>query len=242
LNSGSIRNTVIWLTAFSIAMGYLESAVVVYLRALYYPDGFEFPLVPIDQYITWTEIAREAATIIMLVGAGAIAGKNASERFAFFIYCFAIWDIFYYIFLKVILNWPESLMTWDILFLIPVTWTGPVITPILISLTMILLAGSIISFNRKSGSVRITFREWALLILGSLVVVIAFIWDYCSFMLQRYSFSELLNLSYSELINLATQYVPQSFNWWLFGAGEFILLITILIFWKRNKTIDKTVY
>jgi hypothetical protein len=36
--------TIIWLAVFSMAMGYLESAVVVYLRKLYYPDGFKFPL------------------------------------------------------------------------------------------------------------------------------------------------------------------------------------------------------
>ncbi|MBK6833902.1 MAG: hypothetical protein IPG89_06345 [Bacteroidetes bacterium] len=65
----------------------------------------------------------------MLVGAGIIAGKTRLTRFAYFIIAFAIWDIFYYVFLYVLLQWPESLFTWDILFLVPVPWTGPVIAP-----------------------------------------------------------------------------------------------------------------
>src|SRR6201998_1661345 len=110
----------IWLTAFSIAMGFLETAVVIYLRKLYYPHGFQFPLVPIDNDIAMVEFLREAATIIMLLGIGIIAGKNTSQKFGIFIYCFAVWDIFYYVFLKLLLGWPESLFTWDILFIIPV--------------------------------------------------------------------------------------------------------------------------
>jgi hypothetical protein len=115
-------------------MGYMESSVVVYLRAIMYPDGFGFPLAPFDSHLAVTEIFREVATIIMLLGAGIIAGKTFPERFAWFIYCFAIWDIFYYVFLKALLGWPESFMTWDILFLIPATWVGPVISPIIVSL------------------------------------------------------------------------------------------------------------
>src|SRR4030043_48057 len=134
-----IRRTFIWLTVFSIAMAYLESAVVVYLRAIMYPEGFDFPLAPMQPGIAVTEIFREAATIIMLLGAGYLGGRYLTQRFAWFIYCFAIWDIFYYVFLKMLDHWPASLMTWDILFLIPTTWTGPVLTPLIVSLTMLLL-------------------------------------------------------------------------------------------------------
>jgi len=220
--------TLYWLTIYSIAMAFLESAVVVYLRALYYPDGFGFPLVAIDPSIALTEVIREAATIIMLVGAGIIAGRNASEKFAYFIYCFSIWDIFYYIFLKLLLGWPPSLLTWDILFLIPMTWTGPVITPIILSLTMILLAACIIYFSQKAAKVKIAFSEWLLLIVGSLMVIISFIWDYTRFILQHYSYAEIWSLS------LNMQYIPQSFNWWLFGIGELTLLIAIGMFCRKQ--------
>src|SRR5579859_4688314 len=136
----SLHTRMIWLTLFSIAMGFLETAVVVYLRKIYYPHGFQFPLTPVDPDIGLVEFLREAATIIMLVGIGIIAGKNTSQKFAIFLYCFAVWDIFYYVFLKLLLGWPESLFTWDILFLIPVPWVGPVLAPSIVALTMIAFA------------------------------------------------------------------------------------------------------
>jgi len=113
-----------------------------------------------DEHLALTEIFREAATLIMLVGIGIIAGRNSSERFAWFLYSFAVWDIFYYVFLKLLLNWPESFMTWDILFLIPVTWVGPVIAPVIVSITMIAFALIILYSNQKSIPVTIKSSEW----------------------------------------------------------------------------------
>ena len=92
------NSTILWLTIFGIAMGFLETAVVIYLRRIYYPDGFKFPLVEIENGILSVEILREVATIIMLFAIGFLAGKTKLQRFAFFIYSFAIWDIFYYVF------------------------------------------------------------------------------------------------------------------------------------------------
>jgi hypothetical protein len=114
-----------WITLFSISMGFLESSVVVYIREIYYPGGFDFPIVTMDKTLAITELLREAATMFMLLSAGIIAGRNTAERFAWFIYCFAVWDIFYYVFLYALLGWPESLLTWDILFIIPVVWDRP---------------------------------------------------------------------------------------------------------------------
>ena len=133
-----LRSKIIVISIFAIAMGFLETAVVIYMRDLLYPDGFSFPLVPIPADLALTEILREAATLIMLLTIAILNAKTFSERFAWFIYAFAIWDIFYYIFLKIMILWPESLMTWDILFLIPTTWTGPVISPVIVSFSMIL--------------------------------------------------------------------------------------------------------
>ncbi|HEY4798398.1 MAG TPA: hypothetical protein VII99_04895, partial [Bacteroidia bacterium] len=155
-----MKRTFIWISLFSIAMGFLESAVVVYLRAIYYPRGFDFPLTNMNSLIAFTELGREAATIIMLAGIGIITGKNPTQRFAWFLYCFAIWDIFYYIFLKVLLNWPDSLFTWDILFLIPFPWVGPVICPCIISISMIALALLLIYFNEKNHLLKVNSREW----------------------------------------------------------------------------------
>ena len=141
-----MKQKLIWVSIFAVAMGFFEAAVVIYLRKLMYPAGFSFPLAPIEHGLAVTEILREAATLIMLLSAGILAGRYATERFAWFIYAFAIWDIFYYIFLKLLIGWPESFMTWDILFLIPATWVGPVITPVIVSLSMIVLAAVVLFF------------------------------------------------------------------------------------------------
>ena len=220
-------------------MGFMESAVVVYLRELYYPDGFDFPLKPIGQNIGITEILREAATLIMLIIAGIIAGRTKTEKFGFFIYCFAIWDIFYYIFLKLLLGWPDSFMTWDILFLIPVTWVGPVLGPVINSLTMILLAVSISYYTNFSSTVKIKLTEWVLFITGSVVIIISYIEDYLSYMLNKFSFFELFDTSQiNVLTEYAADYKPENFAWWIFIIGKVIILIAIYNFFVRNKTIN----
>lgn len=219
-------------------MGYMESAVVVYLRKIYYPIGFKFPLIPVSPDIAITEFWREAATIIMLIGAGAMAGKNTVQRFAFFIYSFAIWDIFYYIFLKILLNWPDSLLTWDILFLIPFPWVGPVIAPCIISLTMIFLTLIIVYHQEKNKHVHISFINWMFLILGSLSVTGSFMWDYITYV---YNESDKIVWSLSSNNNMfeeVSHYIPKSFNWYLFGMGEGFILIAMLLILgrlKRNK-------
>lgn len=218
-------------------MGIFEGAVVIYLRALYYPAGFAFPLTPIDNYIAITEIVREFASLIMLLSVGIIAGKNFSQRFAWFIYSFAVWDIIYYVFLWLMLSWPESLLTWDILFLLPVTWTGPVIAPVLVSILMILLAMVIYYFNLKSNfKVRILRKEWMMLILGSFFVFVSFIWDYCQFLIKNISLSELREKSFTnKLFDLSVKYVPEKFTWIIFLSGVLVLCFALSLFVLRNK-------
>ena len=229
----------VWVSIFAITMGIFEGAVVVYLRALYYPEGFNFPLIPLGNYIAITELIRELASLIMLLSVGIIAGKNFSQRFAWFIYSFAVWDIIYYLFLWLILAWPESLLTWDILFLLPVTWTGPVLSPILISVLMILLALIIYHFNLKSNfQVKISRKEWMILILGSFIVFASFIWDYCRFLFNNIYLSELQNKSFSDkLFNLSVKYIPVSFNWVLFLSGFLIISFGIILIYNRNKKV-----
>lgn len=226
----------LWVSIFAIAMGFLETAIVVYLRELYYPEGFNFPLAPISSHIALTEILREAATVIMLICIGYFAGRSFACGFAWFIYTFAVWDIFYYIFLKILLNWPESFMTDDVLFLIPVTWVGPVITPIIVALSMIFLAIIIVWFESKGIVVRINKMEWTLLILGSLVLIVGFTWDYSAYLLEKYSFSEIFTLPNKDgLFEYASKYIPRKFNWFLYVLGEGLILGGIGLLWKRLK-------
>ena len=227
-------NKLIALTAFSVAMGLLEAAVVVYLRKLLYSSGFDFPVEPIhDTTIGFTEILREAATLIMLLTIGYIYGKTLISRFAAFLFSFAVWDIFYYVFLKVLIGWPESLLTWDVLFLIPVTWVGPVVAPVIVSLTMILYAFVFWNRDKHNGRAGANKVEWTGFILGAIVIFISFVYDPFLHVLQHQSVNSAFNFNGDSLMNLMNVYIPQSFNWWIFGIGEVILLLSIFLYYFR---------
>jgi hypothetical protein len=229
--------TLVTAIIYSIAMGYLESAVVIYLRAIYYPYGFNFPLAPIDQTIAITEMGREAATIIMLFSIAILAGKTVIQKFAYFLLCFAIWDIFYYLFLFLIVGWPDSLMTWDILFLLPLPWVGPVIAPVIISLTMILLGLILIIGEENSKPVRIKATAWIGLIIGSVVIILSFMNDYYNYLHGKISSSDImLLLNDQALYEELFRFVPFKFNWLLFITGEFILLLTIVLISMSRKS------
>lgn len=233
-----IRKTFIWITLFAIAMAFLETSVVVYLRKLYYPEGFNFPLKIMDKDIIVVEVFREFATIIMLLGAGFIAGRSKTERFGLFLYSFAVWDIFYYVFLKVTLNWPASLFTWDILFLIPTIWVGPVIAPVIVSITMIVFAFLISKSTSRNIETKINLIEWILLISGSLVMIIGFIYDYVQYMLQYFTLSEIFFPTHGvKLIDKVIYYIPQSFPWLIFVVGLGIILAGVIQFYIRNNSI-----
>ncbi len=224
------------ITAFAIAMGFLEAAVVVYLREILYPGGFCFPLSPVPVNLALTELFREVATLVMLVSIGILAARKFSTGFAWFIYSFAIWDIFYYLFLKVILGWPESLMTWDVLFLIPTTWTGPVITPVLVSMTMILFAGVILYRHERGIESRIPAKIWTGLILGSLVIVVAWVLDYSKHMLSHFTLVEMLQIKNPAVLQVATLYVPGHFPWLIFAIGEALILASVAWYFKWNRS------
>ncbi|HET6225568.1 MAG TPA: hypothetical protein VFF27_04760 [Bacteroidia bacterium] len=211
------------LAIFSIAMGFMETVIVVYLRKLYYPNGFNFPLVAMDLDILKAEFLREAATVVMLLAIGILTGKNAAQKFAYFIFSFAVWDIFYYVFLKILLNWPESLFTWDILFLIPLPWVGPVLAPCIISFTMIILALGIVYLQEKGCDMRMKAVDWLSLIAGSLVIIFSFLEDVSKYVIAPDK-------------GLMSAAVPSSYNWPLFILGEAIIVLAIAIYFKRNKS------
>lgn len=124
------------VTCYAVAMALVEAVVVVYLRDVYYPDGFTFPLRFIPFQRITLEVGREAATLVMLAAVGYLAGRALWERFGWFMLAFGVWDIWYYLWLRIVLNWPATLFDWDILFLIPLPWIGPVIAPVLIAVEM----------------------------------------------------------------------------------------------------------
>jgi hypothetical protein len=215
-------------------MGILEAVVVVYLRQIYYPSGFDFPLVPIPGKMLTIEWFREITTIIMLVSAGVLAGRNPIGKFAYFLFTFAIWDIFYYIGLKIFLDWPPSLLTWDILFLIPVTWIGPVLAPVICSIIMIFMSMCIIIPQEKGYEVRINLIEWFLIIVGAFLIFLTFIWDYTKIIIQNGFLCEFGTLACNEKFwQIIKQHVPVYYNWYLFGLGEILILSAIALFLKK---------
>lgn len=167
--------TVEVVALYATSMGYIEAVVVVYLRALYYPGGFRFPLTTFPEATAAVEVAREAATLIMLAAIGTLAGKQLWERFGWFIIAFGVWDIAYYVWLKVLLDWPASLFEPDILFLIPLPWIGPVIAPVLISIIMIGVGYAITLRFRKGKEFRPNAAGWVLAAFATAVILSSFL-------------------------------------------------------------------
>jgi hypothetical protein len=234
IRKGSLLSKFIWIFLFSVAMGLLETVVVIYLRDIYYPDGFAFPLRPIAPRHIAAEMFRELATMIMLLSIGFIAAEKAAARFAWFLFSFAVWDIFYYVFLKLFLGWPESLLTWDVLFLIPTTWVGPVIGPVVNALTMIVLVILLLTADNRGLRAALNFGEWLLLIAGSLVVIISYTEEYTRYLLAQFRFSDIFTFNVNEqVMAYAYHFVPQHFNWWLYGTGELLMLAALFFYAKR---------
>jgi len=208
----------IWVVVFGIAFAWVESAVVVYLREIYFDGAFRFPIV-----VNWeggrhvldtlmkVEFGRELATIVMLVAVGWAAGRTAWQKFCFFMIAFGIWDIFYYLWLWVMIRWPASVMTWDLLFFIPLPWVGPVITPVLIALAMV-AAGSLIIYYESKGC-RFPWRwyDWAIEMGCGLIMVVSFCWDWKNIMRlpdgQPYSG------------------IPNPFAWWLYLPAYLLAVV-----------------
>jgi hypothetical protein len=164
----------LWLAVFGVAFGYLESAVVVYLRTIAYAGGFSFPLEPIPPLILGTEMGREAATLAMLAAAALAPGGRALLKLARFLFCFGLWDIFYYVGLKTLLGWPPSLFTWDVLFLIPVPWSAPVFAPASVAVFFVAVGAYGIV---KRGAVRTRLWQWGVGAAGGLLIFFTFLWN-----------------------------------------------------------------
>jgi len=210
-----LKKKFILIALFGIAMAYLEAAVVVYLRMIFYPEGFQFPLkiMPISTILI--EYGREFSTIVMLVVIGYLSGKTLLERFFYFIFCFGIWDIFYYVWLKVMLNWPTSLLENDILFLIPLPWVGPVFAPIIVSLTMIIASVLSLYLQDKGYTLKVETKHLLLAILGCIIILISFFWN-------------------AYTVNLLEESNPD-YLWELFIIGEVMLITGLILFLKKNK-------
>ena len=184
--------------AWGVAFAYIEASVVVYLRKIYYPEGFAFPVVIAQNSIIIVEVFRELATLVILWATAALAYTRVQSRLGAFMVLFGIWDIFYYLFLKLVLNWPQGLESWDILFLFPLPWVGPVWAPVTVSLGLIYSGIAILLHNGKGAFFDFDTKFIWIEFLAAAVIIV-------SFLIPGYAVIE--------------QSVPTHFPYYLFWAG-----------------------
>jgi hypothetical protein len=129
-----------WLVVatFAVAMAWLEAACVLYIRTLVNRvQPYQANPLPLNGALGYVELWREAATLVMIAAVGYLAGRTWRRRAGYWALAFGVWDIFYYVFLRMISGWPATVVDWDILFLLPLPWWGPVLAPVSIALIMI---------------------------------------------------------------------------------------------------------
>lgn len=227
----SARRAILALTLFGISFGYVEAAVVVYLRHIYdplrqsvyptKPPGELFPLLKPehlpDTRLLGVELGREFATIIMLAAAAIAVSRNRVQWLAAFGIVFGIWDIFFYVFLKVTINWPASLFTWDILFLLPGPWVGPVISPVIVSATMIATGIMVLVREGRGRPVHVNAIDCAGIIAGGIIIIAAFMWDFRNTMAGNW---------------------PNPFNWPVFWLGEAVGIAAFVHAWRARGRVN----
>ncbi len=228
---------IVGVTLFGIGFGFVEAAIVKYLRVIFYGGGFEFPLQGfVDPELLSVEWIREFWTIVMLLGVGIAAGRTHYERFAFFLVGFAVWDIFYYLSLKYMLDWPASLLTWDILFLIPWPWVGPVIAPVIYALGMLGLAGVIIYWVDKGEDPKMNWKEWTWFLAASCIVLYTFIYDYGKILIQGGYLKDYFALAEDQaFLDVVNVYVPTHFMWGIFLVGIACMIVPIVTLHLRMR-------
>jgi hypothetical protein len=175
----------------------------------------------------------------MLIAVGIVAGLSRLQRFAFFVLAFAIWDLCYYLFLYLLLGWPDSLLTWDILFLIPVPWVGPVWAPCLLCLLMTWGALHIIVKTTENGQYKITTLHWTMMIGGAITCIFSFMWDYLCMRSQQKGSWNIF--SQADLFIEIQSYVPGTFNYLLFFTGFIFMCASITLnIYQSNITNNKS--
>ncbi|HEV8263801.1 MAG TPA: hypothetical protein VGQ06_02545 [Gemmatimonadales bacterium] len=158
-------------------MAAVESAVVAYLRALHPGDPPPTVLLyAMPDRLIAIEVGREAATLVMLLAVAILAGRGRWERFLYFSLAFGIWDICYYVWLWVFIAWPPSLLTWDVLFLIPVPWLAPVLAPVIVSVCLVAGASWLLALEARGGGATPAIPRWAWAVAaaGGVLVLVSF--------------------------------------------------------------------
>ncbi len=188
---------------FAVGMAWVEAASVYYLRVVVdRVVPYQANPLPVAGIMGSVELVREAATLVMLLTVGLLAGRTWRQRLGYTAIAFGAWDILYYVFLRVISGWPTSLFDWDILFLLPLPWWGPVLAPVSIALLMIALGTVVTQSTDRARAASFTWMLWTLNGLGIVLALYVFMTDAIQALPQG--------------LEATIRVLPTSFNWSLF--------------------------
>ena len=167
----------VFVAGFAFAMAYLEAAVVVYLRRIYGITDLIRDVAAYDPSLAAIEVGREAATLLMLLALGFAAGRSVQSRLGIALFAFGAWDILYYAWLRVLIGWPRTLLDPDLLFLIPLPWWGPVLSPVLIAVLAIMAGWLMVARDDRGIRLGPGPAGWTALAIGILAALYAFMAD-----------------------------------------------------------------
>lgn len=198
--------------AFAIAMAWVEAASVYYIRALVDRiEPYQANPLPLNDALGNVELWREASTLVMIATLGVLAGNTWRRRIGYAALAFGAWDIFYYVFLRIMTGWPRTLLDWDILFLLPLPWWGPVLAPVSIALVMILWG----TLATQSGD-GATDARWARALAGIGIVLALAV-----FMIDAWR-------ALPDGRSAVLQVLPDDFNWPLFRVALLLMASPVL--------------
>jgi hypothetical protein len=213
-----------WLmvVVFAVAMAWLEAATVYYLRVLVGRlEPYQANPLPVTGTLGAVELAREAATLVMLFTVGMLAGRTWHARLGYAAVAFGVWDIFYYAFLKAIYDWPKSLLDWDILFLLPLPWWGPVLAPVSVALLMIVW-GTVVSQSSAEDARAPRLSPQVLASIGIALALYAFMADAI----------HVVHLG----VDATRTVLPTTFNWSVFVVALTLMAAPVAhITWRRRR-------
>ncbi len=197
------------VAVYAIAMASVEAAVVVYLRELHGIEDLIRDLPTTTDRIAAIEVGREAATIVMLLAVGGLAGRRLQDRLGHFVFAFGVWDIAYYGWLALFAGWPQSPLDWDVLFLIPVPWWGPVLAPALIAAVMCVGGAAAVRQVDRGVVWRLSRTNVAIAAVGIAVVIYTFTADGLG--------------AVPDGLDAMAQVRPSDFQWPLFALGFVVM-------------------
>jgi len=194
------------VAAFAVAMAWMEAATVFYIRSLVDRiEPYQAAPLPLHGTLGDVELWREAATLVMLAAVGWLAGRTWRQRAGYGALAFGIWDVMYYVFLRPISGWPHTLLDWDILFLLPLPWWGPVLAPVSIAVLMILWGTLVTQASPRIAEDTNARWPWALAAIGMVLALGIFMSD------------ALRALPHGR--DAILQVLPTTFNWPLFSIA-----------------------